>query len=108
MTSRITDDELDALLAQLDAIVGDAVEIEQVVDQPYQLLQLPLHRIERMRSPFGAPARALENFERVAQRSERIAELVRQRGEKFILAVVGFGKIRCQLSADCPRAAVAR
>src|SRR6185503_19191349 len=38
--------EFNVTLAQLDAVVSDPAQIEEVVDQPDQLLELSLHRVQ--------------------------------------------------------------
>ena len=43
--------QLDASPAQLDAVVRNATEVEQVVDQPDELRQLPIHRLDRAAAP---------------------------------------------------------
>ena len=51
----ITDASSTRLLAQLDSIVGDAAQVEQVIDQPHQLPQLPLHRLDALAAPSRGP-----------------------------------------------------
>ena len=71
-----------ALHGELAAI--DARDVEQIVDQPHQQLQLALHRLMRR---IGAPGE-LQRIQRVAERRQRIAQLVGERGEEFVLAPV--------------------
>ena len=59
--------ELHVTLAQLDAVVRDAAQIEEIVHQPHQLLELPFHGVEAAtdgRVLDGAP---LEDLQRIAQ-----------------------------------------
>ena len=91
--------ELDAALAQLEPIVGDAVQIEQVVDQPHQLSQLPLHGVARASQRTSAsPSARFRTSSMLRQRRERIAQLVRERRQELVLAAVGFGQVRRQLA----------
>ncbi len=84
MVPRSTD-----LLAQADAAAGDAGDVEQVVHQPGQVLDLPLHHLAR-----GLEARVdgldlAHQLDSVADRGERVAQLVGQHGEELVLAAVG-------------------
>ena len=76
-------------LAQLEAVVGDPIEVEEVVHETHQLLQLPLHRRQGHRANVGVALGALEHFEHVAERGQRIAQFVRQRRQEFVLLAVG-------------------
>ena len=78
-----------ALLAQLQLVAGDAGDVQQVVDQPGQVLDLPLDHV-------AAPAelrlvRPLEaqHLHGVADRGQRVPQFVGQRRQELVLAAVG-------------------
>jgi hypothetical protein len=56
---------------------------------PHHLVELPLHHVARVAREVGALVGELEQREAVAQRRERVAQLVRERGEELVLAPVG-------------------
>ena len=82
--------ELDAARPQLEAVVRDAVQVEQIVDQPNHLPELPLHRVARA-TDGAVVVRALPDLEHVRERSERTAQLVCERREELVLAPVRLG-----------------
>ena len=69
--------ELDPAFPKLDTVVRDAAQIEEIVDEPHELSKLPLHHVDGLRNHLPVVAGALQDFDHVAQRSERIAKLVR-------------------------------
>ena len=78
------------LPAQLERAPTDAPEVEQVVDQPHHLPQLPLQDAVRLRQHrrvrgAGEPQR----LERGAHGRERVAQLVRERRQELVLVPVG-------------------
>ncbi len=76
--------DLDRLLAQRDLAAADPADVEQVVDQPRQLGQLPVDDAAR---PFvrGIAVRLdAHQVERIADRRQRIAQLVPEHREKFV------------------------
>ena len=78
-------------LAQLDLAAADAGHVEQVVDQPHHLPQLPLHHVARLRQHRRVRRRraSRSDLERVADGRERVAQLVRERRQELVLAAVG-------------------
>ncbi len=84
--------QLDRLRAQFEPVVRDAVQVEQVVDQSHQLRQLALHRVARTLHQGAIVAGAFHHRERVAQRRQRVAQLVRQRGQELVLAPIRLGE----------------
>ena len=80
--------ERDALQPELDLAAGDARDLQQVVDQPDHVVDLPVHDLER-RLERSLGLRQRQRLQRVANRRERIAQLVRQRGQELVLAPVG-------------------
>ncbi len=77
------------LLAQLEAIAGDAADIEQVVDETHHLSDLPLHDPACGAQSGVRQVRPLEQPQAVTQGRQRIAQLMGQHGEKLVLAPVG-------------------
>src|SRR6185369_9992749 len=84
--------EVDRLLPDLEAIVVDAADVEQVVDEAREVgglsdddvVRPPHLRIDRRRE--------LEALHRVEDGREWIAELVRERGEELLLAAVALAQ----------------
>ena len=81
--------EIDVVLLELELAARDARHVEQVVEQQRHALHLA-------RDDFAAPLAlafiggvGVEDAHRVADRRQRIAQLVRQRREEFVLAAVG-------------------
>jgi hypothetical protein len=80
--------ERHATLAELEAIAADAADIEQIVEQPRHLPDLALdHVAQRVELRIGRPFRA-QHVQGVEDRRERVAQLVRQRGEELVLAAI--------------------
>jgi hypothetical protein len=80
--------DVDALLAQAQLAARHARRVEQVVDQAHEMIDLPLDHREHRRG-VRARARLAQDRHGTANRCERIAQLVRQRREEHVLAVVG-------------------
>ena len=76
--------QVDAFLAQRQLAASDAADVHQVVDQPHQLQDLPLHHAGGVARRLGRALHAEDRGD-VAQRRQRVTELVRQRREEFIL-----------------------
>ena len=82
--------ELDPLPAQLELAARDARDVEQVVEQPRHVIDLAVDHVAAPTST--APrsrAAVLLIVRRVADRRERIAQLVRQRRQELVLAAIG-------------------
>jgi hypothetical protein len=76
--------------AQLHLALAHARDIHQVVDQLRELVGLALHHRAARGQLGGFHARlATQHLQRHAQRSQRVAQLVRQRGDELVLAFVG-------------------
>jgi hypothetical protein len=75
-------------LAQCDLAARDAGNIEQIVDQPGQMDDLPLDDFLRPTYPRLGRFQAGEDMGGVADRRQRVAQLVAEHGEKLILAPV--------------------
>ena len=79
----------DPLFLQPDLAAADARDVQQVVDQPDHVHQLTLDdgaRPLRRRAVAGV---LLENLQAGADRRQRVAQLVRQGGEEFVLGTAG-------------------
>ena len=107
-TARVDDrGELDRLLAELDLAPGDPRDVQQVVDEPGEV------PAPAARSPPGStPGRASEvdrsgRLDGVADRRQRVAQLVGEHRQELVLAAVGLGQLLA-FGAAPPRAASAR
>src|SRR3989442_15688650 len=69
----------------------DARDVEQVVDEPDQVLHLPLRHVEEALSSGDGRAEQLEAREELG---ERVAQLVGEHGEELVLAPVLFCHVR--------------
>ena len=65
-------------VVQLELAGGDAPDVEQVVDEPRQLRDLTMHGVAALRERGGRVSQALQHADRVAQRREMVAQLVRE------------------------------
>jgi hypothetical protein len=84
--------DFNGLLAELDFAARDARHVEQVVDQPDQVLRLSLdHRVGAPRR-LAAGRRALGDRQAVRDRRHGVAQLVRENAEEFVLTLVRFGE----------------
>ncbi len=83
------DGEIQLLFAQFQAALRDARNVQQVVDEPHELLQLALEQLTRARGRGGVGLREPQNFDGIADGRERIAQLVSQGGEELVLAAMG-------------------
>ena len=81
------------LLTQFDLAPHDTGHVEQVVHQPDQLVDLPLHHLPCPLDGVAASTSALAGFARVADRGQRVAEFVGQRRQELVLAAVGVRQI---------------
>src|SRR5207245_11711792 len=72
--------------------------VQQVVDQSREVVGLPMDDLSKPRRPVLAAGPAvIERGHGVYDRSERVAQLVGQRGEEFILATIGLGHLAIKL-----------
>ena len=70
-----------------------AAQIEQIVDQAGQLADLALEHAERRATLSASPPPMRKTLHGVADRGQRVAQLVRQHGQELVLAAVGFRQI---------------
>lgn len=81
--------QVDGAHVRLDLAARDARDLHEVVDQPHHVVDLAPHHVVVAHRLVGSRPLALEQRQRGLQRRQRIAQLVRQRGQKFGLALVG-------------------
>ncbi len=74
---------------QLDAPLRDPRDVEQVVHQPRQMGHLTLHQVHRFFHLRIVGKFSCEDLARVADRCERIAQLVREHRQELVFAPVG-------------------
>jgi hypothetical protein len=77
--------DLDALLAQLDLSARDARDVEQIVDQPHEMRDLPFDDLLLVRRRAAQP----HQLKGRDDRRERIAQLVAEHREKLVLRAIG-------------------
>ena len=100
--------EVHALLAQLDAPARDARDVEQVVHQPHHVPELAVHHLAHpLRDGIGEAARPL-HLERVAQGSQRVAQLVPEHGQELVLGAAALRAARPPAASAPARCAGAR
>ena len=73
---------------QSDAAVRDARRIEQVIDHAHHVAHLSLHDASGLLSVAFARAGPRQQMHRVAQRGQRVAQLVRQHRQELVLAAI--------------------
>ena len=81
--------QLQPLLAKLDLPPHDPRHVQQVVDQPDQVLHLLLHHVPGPRGRLAVAALHAQQVQAAADRGQRVAQLVGEHGEEFVLAAVG-------------------
>ena len=79
--------QVDSLSVQLDLAGGDARDIEQVVDESRQVPDLALDDVPLRRGDSALPAR--HQLERGDDRRQRVAQLVAEHGQEFVLDAAG-------------------
>ena len=85
--------ELERLLSKLDLSERDATHVEQVVHEPHHVADLALHHVGAGGDDRGVIAGQAHDPERVADRRERVPQLVRQHREELVLSPVGVGEV---------------
>ena len=90
--------EVDRLALQRDLAARDARDVEQVVDQPRQLVDLALDDVARARALLVGQLLEPHQLHRVADRRQRVAQLVRQHGQELVLAAVGLAELLLALA----------
>ncbi len=97
-------DQLDITALELDHATCDARNIEQVINQPDQVPDLSRQKLDFRRGSSLEPHR----LDRHDDRSERVAKLVAEHGQEFILGSAGLdsqapgGLDVARLGLECP------
>ncbi len=87
--------DLDALALQRDATLTDARDVEQVVDEPAHVIDLPLDDAALALARIGM-AHAQE-LQRRQDRRQRVAQLVPEHGQELVLGAAGHLRFRARL-----------
>ena len=82
--------DADRLLAELNFSLADPRDVHQVVDQANHLPHLPIHGAAELLHLLAIVFGMGPQRQRVADRGQRIAQLVGQRGQEFGFVPVGF------------------
>ena len=77
---------------QVDRAAGDASDVEQIVDQPCQVQRLPFDDVVRPRDLCIVDLTIAHDLHGVVDRRERIAQLVREDRDEFVLVTVRLGQ----------------
>ncbi len=88
---RLLDDvaHVDRRELQHDLALIDSIDVEQVVDEPDQVRRLATDHLDGVgRMPLLAEVRAAQDLDGRADRSERIAELVREDRKELVLVAI--------------------
>jgi hypothetical protein len=85
--------QVQRLLAELDRASGDPRDLEQVLDQTSHLPDLSLHHLQGPRGLLGRHARLAQEVEGVAEGGQRVAQLVGQDGQVFVLLAALLGQL---------------
>ena len=80
--------QVQPLLAKLDLPLRDPRHVEQIVDDPDQVGDLPIEHLPRPRAFSRLAVGALQQLEREAHRRQRISQFMRQDAEEFVLSLV--------------------
>ncbi len=81
--------EIHGLAPHVDHSAGNARDLEEIVDEPHEMRYLTLHDVRHapdLGIRGGAQPEQLQSRE---QRRERIAQLVTERRQEFVLALIG-------------------
>ena len=87
-----TSEMLKPLQPELELVGGDAAHVEQVVDQPHQMAQLPADHLMRVGGGLGGDRVGLEDLQPGADRGQGVAQFVGERGQELVLAAIGFAQ----------------
>ena len=80
------------LAAKPQLAAGDARDIDQIVNQTPELFELLRHHADELEDLIESLGLSGNELDRGGQWGERIAELVGERGEKFVLAAIGIAE----------------
>ena len=85
--------EVERLEPELNLLSSDAGDVEEVIHQVRELGRLSVDHRQRPPRLLTAWRRSLEDIGAVADRRQGVAQLMRQHGQKLVLAVVGLGEL---------------
>ena len=85
--------QLDPLGAEPDLAVRQPGDVQQVVDQPGHVPDLPLDHVAGELDEGRVVGRLPQDVDRVEHRGQGVAQLVGEHGEELILAAVGVGQL---------------
>ena len=74
---------------ELHLVPADPGDVEQVVDEPDHVPELPLHHVAGLGDGVGVARRQPHHLQAVADRGERVAQLVGEQREELVLPPVG-------------------
>ena len=100
--------EVNPFHLEVDLAVGHARDVEQVVNQPGQLLDLTLDHLGHLPNRGIRPALQAEDLHGIANWGQRVAQLVSQHRQELILAAASFLKITEQRSTIRAKATALR
>ena len=80
--------DVEGLLVELDLAAGDPRDVEEVVDEPDHLLDLPVDHVARPAEVDVVDAELLEELDGVADRREGIPQFVGEHRQELVLAAV--------------------
>ncbi len=81
--------DVERLAAQLDGPARDPRDIQQVLDQARHLRHLAVHRLEQRLRSLGLDFLGAQHVNRGAHGCQRVAQLVGEGRQEFVLALVG-------------------
>ena len=81
--------EFHRLPAKFDLAPHDTGHVQQVVHQPDEVVDLPLHHVPGLLDRRRIDPWHLQDLKRVADRGQRVAKFVGQRRQELVLAAVG-------------------
>ena len=81
---------VDTRPVQVDLAETDPGDFKKVVDKANEMIDLTLRHIQQARLRIHGSKFPFEHIHGIADRSERVAQFMRQGGEELVLAAVGF------------------
>ena len=84
--------QFDAFFAKLQPVARDATHVQQVIDESGQVSHLTIDDAARPLQLGRARIRHLQDLNGVPDRRQRIAQLVREHRDEFVLATVGLAQ----------------
>src|SRR5207248_7591852 len=87
------------LTPQLQLAAGDPRDIDQIVDEPHELIKLLRHHTDELLDLIGLLRSGGNELDGGGERGERIAQLMSERGQELILAASTFAqRLLCSLA----------